>query len=118
MSRHPFAAITVAYLTFLLLTACASLGLAPAATFEEKLAYAVSQNAAVRQTAANSLEAGDIALADAQSVLKLTDEARTLLDAARLAAGAGDLSTAEARLGLATTILVKLQAYLRERNQA
>lgn len=118
MQRHPLVTVTVAYLSFLILAGCASLGLAPATTFPEKLAYAVSQNAAVRQAAANALEAGDIAIADAQSVLKLTDEARTLLDASRLAADAGDLSTAEARLGLATTILVKLQAYLRERNKA
>lgn len=118
MRRHPFAAIASLYFLFLLLAGCASLGLAPASTFEQKLAYAVSQNAAVRTAAANALDAGDIQLADAQSVLKLTDESRTLLDAARVAAGAGDLSTAEARLGLATTILVKLQAYLRERNKA
>ena len=118
MNRHPFAAVTAAYFCFLLLAGCASLGLAPASTFDQRLAYAVSQNAAVRTAAANALDAGDIQLADAQSVLKLTDEARTLLDAARVAAGAGDLSTAEARVALATTILVKLQAYLRERNKA
>lgn len=118
MRRHPLAAVTVAYLCFLLLAGCASLGLAPASTFDQRLAYAVTQNAAVRQATANALDAGDIQLADAQSVLKLTDEARTLLDAARVAAGSGDISTAEGRLSLATTILVKLQAYLRERNQA
>lgn len=109
-ASRPLAVVLVAFL----LTACAQLGLAPATSFEERLAYAVSQNAAVRQTAANSLEAGDITLADAQSVLKITDEARALLDGARVAAGAGDISTAEGRLSLATTILVKLQAYLRE----
>jgi hypothetical protein len=48
-------------------------------------------------------------------VLKITDEVRTALDAARLAAGAGDVSTAEGRLQLATSILVNLQAYLRTR---
>lgn len=99
----------------LLLTACAQLGLAPASSFEERLAYAVSQNAAVRQTAAVSLENGEIALEDAQNVLKLTDQVRTALDAARVAAGAGDPSTAEGRLQLATSILVNLQAYLRSR---
>jgi hypothetical protein len=102
----------------LILTACASLGLAPASTFEDKLAYAVSQNAAVRHAAANALTAGDIEVSDAENVLKITDEARTLLDAARVANGIGDISTAEARLSLATTILVKLQAYLRERSKA
>jgi hypothetical protein len=99
----------------LILTACASLGLAPASTFEERLAYAVSQNAAVRNTAAVSLERNELSLEDAQRVLKITDEVRTALDAARLAAGAGDVSTAEGRLQLATSILVNLQAYLRSR---
>ena len=99
----------------LILTACASLGLAPASSFEERLAYAVSQNAAVRNTAAVSLERNEIALEDAQRVLKITDEVRTALDAARLAAGAGDVSTAEGRLQLATSILIELQNYLRSR---
>ena len=99
----------------LILTACASLGLAPASSFEERLAYAVSQNAAVRETAAVSLERNELALEDARRVLKITDEVRTALDAARLAAGAGDVSTAEGRLQLATSILINLQAYLRSR---
>lgn len=99
----------------LILTACASLGLAPASSFEERLAYAVSQNAAVRNAAAVSLEHNEIALEDAQRVLKITDEVRTALDAARLAAGAGDVSTAEGRLQLATAILIELQTYLRNR---
>lgn len=97
-----------------LLTACASLGLAPASTFEERLAYAVSQNAAVRNAAAVSLERQEIALEDAQRVLKITDEVRTALDAARFANDAGDPSTAEGRLQLATAILVEIQNYLRK----
>jgi hypothetical protein len=99
----------------LLLTACASLGLAPTSSFEERLAYAVSQNAAVRKAAAVSVERKEISVEDARRVLKITDEVRTALDAARLAAGAGDVSTAEGRLQLATSILVNLQAYLRSR---
>jgi hypothetical protein len=97
-----------------LLTACASLGLAPASSFDQRLAYAVSQNAAVRNAAAVSLERREIALEDAQRVLKITDEVRTALDAARLASGAGDPSTAEGRLQLATAILIELQNYLRK----
>lgn len=99
----------------LALGACASLGLAPASSFEDKLAYAVTQNAAVRTAAASSLDHGDIAVEDAKAVMKITDEVRGLIDAARVASGAGDLSTAEARLSLATQILVKLQAHLRSR---
>lgn len=111
MRKYPLAAITVAYL--LILAACASVGLQPAQTFDERLAYAVSQNAAVRQAAANSLDAGEIQLQDAQFVLKTTDEARTLLDAAKVASGAGDVSTAEGRLGVAVSVLSQLQNYLR-----
>lgn len=99
----------------LILTACASLGLAPASSFEERLAYAVSQNAAVRETAAVSVERNELSVDDARRVLTITDEVRTTLDAARLAAGAGDVSTAEGRLRLATSILVNLQTYLRSR---
>lgn len=98
-----------------LLTACASLGLAPASSFEERLAYAVSQNAAVRETAAVSVERGELSVDDAKRVLKISDEVRTSLDAARLAVGAGDVSTAEGRLQLATSILVNLQTFLRSR---
>lgn len=97
----------------LILAACANLGLAPASSFDERLAYAVSQNAAVRKAAAVSLENGELALEDAQRVLKITDEVRTALDAARLASNAGDTSTAEGRLQLATAILIEIQNYLR-----
>lgn len=99
----------------LILAACGSLALAPATSFEERLAYAVSQNAAVRQAAAVSVERNELSIDDAKRVLKITDEVRTALDAARLAAGAGDVSTAEGRLQLATSILVNLQDYLRSR---
>lgn len=105
--------VALAIVVAVLLSGCASLGLAPATTFDERLAYAVSQNAAVRTAAANSLNAGDIQVDDARRVLKITDEVRTSLDAARLAFSAGDVSTAEGRLQLATAVLVELQKYLR-----
>lgn len=92
---------------------CAQIGLAQPASFDQRLAYAVSQNAAVRDAAASALEAGDIAVDDAKRVLKITDEVRTALDAARMASGTGDVSTAEGRLQLATALLVELQKYLR-----
>lgn len=101
-------------LFLLLLAGCAQLGLEPAQTFEDRLAYAVSQNAAVRIASARSLDAGDITADDMQSVMKINDEVRTILDAAKVAAGAGDLSSAESRLALATALLVKLQDHLRE----
>jgi hypothetical protein len=47
-------------------------------------------------------------------VLKSTDSARELLDAAKVASGGGDIQTAEGRLALATNVLTELQAYLRK----
>lgn len=114
MQRSNIAAATL-YVAYLLLAGCASIGLAPATTFDERLAYAVANNAAVRQAAANSLDAGEIQLQDAQYVLKTTDETRTLLDAAKSASGAGDIQTAEGRLSVAVNVLSTLQAYLRSK---
>lgn len=98
----------------IILSACASIGLAPPTTFEDRLAYAVSQNAAVRQAAANSYDAREISQDDARRVLAITDQVRSALDAARIASEAGDPKTAEGRLQLATTILVEIQNYLRK----
>jgi hypothetical protein len=109
--------LSIVPLLLLILTACASLGLEPAQEFDERLAYAVAQNAAVRQAAANSLNAGEIEVTDAQFVLKTTDEARTLLDAARVAAEAGDIATAEGRLSVVAAVTVNLQTYLRSRSK-
>lgn len=96
-----------------LLTACASLGLAPASSFSDRLAYAYGTHSAVLVSATQSLDAGEIGSQDASRVLKVADEARTALDAAKLANGVGDTTTAEGRLQLATALLTNLQAYLR-----
>lgn len=97
----------------LILTACASLGLAPALSFSDRLAYSYATHTAVLISTTQSLEAGEIASVDASRVLKVADEARTALDGAKIAAGAGDVTTAEGRLQLATSLLTNLQAYLR-----
>lgn len=97
----------------LLLAGCASLGLAPASSFSDRLAYSYGTHSAVLVSATQSLEAGEISSEDASRVLKVADEARTALDAARIANGAGDATTAEGRLQLATALLTNLQAYLR-----
>lgn len=76
-------------------------------------AYSYGTHTAVLTAATDSLEAGDIGTQDAQRVLRVADEARTALDAARVAAGAGDATTAEGRLQLATALLAELQTYLR-----
>lgn len=102
-----------ALLLALLLTGCATFGLAPASSFSDRLAYGYGTHTAVLTAATDSLEAGEIGTQDAQRVLTVADEARTALDAARVAAGAGDATTAEGRLQLATALLAELQTYLR-----
>lgn len=95
-----------------LLGACASLGLVPAETFEQKLAYAYGTHTAVMQAAADALIAKEIDADEGAQVLKLADESRALLDAARSLQGI-DPGAATNRLVLATTILTQLQSYLR-----
>lgn len=97
------------------LAACPGIGLQPAGTFKEKLAYAYSTHTALQNAAASSLATHEITTADAEAVLKVADDSRTILDAARVADSAGDPKTAEGRLALATTILEQLQTYLRSK---
>ncbi len=97
----------------LLLAGCAQLGLAPASSLSDRIAYAVGTHTAVLESTTAALEAGDIGVEDAQRVLKVADQSRQALDAARLALGAGDVSTAEGRLQLAVSLLSQLQTYLR-----
>jgi hypothetical protein len=91
----------------LILCACTTLD------FNSQLSAAVRTNAAVRNAAADSLAVQEITKEEAQSVLKVTDEMRTFADAARIAADAGDIATAQGKLNLASSILLSLQKYLR-----
>jgi len=99
----------------LLAGACAPIGVQPAKNFDQQLAYAYSSHTAVLDSAANALEAGSLTVEDAEAVLAMADQSRVLLDSARLAAGAGDVTTAEGRLALATNVLQQLVAYLNAR---
>lgn len=108
-------ALHKSWIIVLLLAGCAGLGLQSAQTFEQKLAYSYGVNTAIREASTSALNAGSISSADMEHVLKLNDEARSLLDAARFAHGSGDVATAEGRLALATSILVQLQNYLRSK---
>lgn len=97
-----------------LLVACGTLGLPQASSFNQRLAYAYGTHTAVQASAASSLDAKEISSEDAQRVLTVADESRKGLDAARIAFNAGDASTAEGRLQLATALLTELQTYLRK----
>lgn len=95
-----------------ILVGCASIGLTPAKSLSDRIAYAYGVNAGVRTAAANSLNAGNIKVEDAEYVLKVSDESRAMLDASKAALTAGDASTAEGRLVLALGVLDALQSYL------
>lgn len=102
-------------LTALMLVGCGALSLAPASSISDRLAYSYGAHTAVLHATTQALEAGDISSDDAERVLSVADTARQALDAARLASAAGDLGAAEARLQLATSLLARLQDYLRGR---
>lgn len=102
----------VACLGILALVACTQIGLAPAQSFDEKLAYGYSTVTSVRTSAATALDTGLIQVTDAQHVLDVTDQARAGLDAAKVASTAGDTTTAAGKLTLATSVLVEVQQYL------
>ncbi len=97
------------------LQACAGLGLQPAKTFADNYAYAVSQTTAIRSAATTALVSQQITRADAQYVLKLTDESRQLIDAALVLKQTGEATKAATQLELATKILTQLQSYLNAR---
>lgn len=97
-----------------LITGCASLGLAPADSFDARLAYAYGTHTAVLQAASAAVTAGTLSPNDGETVLTLARQSRTLLDSAR-AVEHTDPSTAAGRLALAVNILNHLQTYLQSR---
>lgn len=97
-----------------LLSACAQLGLSSAKTFDQKLAYAYGTHTAVLQAATSAVQAHTLNPTDADQVLKLADESRSLLDAARVA---GDTAAGGNKLALATAVLTQLQTYLNSRSK-
>ena len=99
----------------LLVAGCAAF--APAKTFDQQLAYAYGTHTAVLSTAASGVAAGTLSPSDGQAVLKLADQSRGLLDAARLTSNTGDLKTAQGQLNLAVNVLTELQKYLQMRTK-
>ena len=97
----------------MMLVACQQLGLEEPQTFDERLAYAYSQNAAIRKSAADALTARTITKSDAQQVLSTTDTARSALDEARKFQTGGDTSTALGKLQMAQSLLTTVQTFLK-----
>ena len=105
------------YVLLLVLFGCAQLGLTQPKTFDERLAYAYGSHTAVLQTAAAAVNAKTMTSAEGDQVLKLADESRAVLDAARVAARAGDTAGANTKLVLAVAVLTQLQQYLQQRSK-
>lgn len=110
MRRHQYV-----FVVLLLLAGCASLGLPEPQSITERIAYANGQVTALTHSATTSLRAGRISVADARYVSEVSKETAALLDAAEIAATGGDISTAEGRLQLASTMLATLESYLTAR---
>lgn len=98
-----------------LLAGCAQLGLVPAKSFDQQVAYGYSTVASVRASTATALNSGLIKVEDAKQVQALADQARTGLDGARGAWSVGDTKTAMGRLQLANSVLTQLAVYLQAR---
>lgn len=95
------------------LCGCGQLGLATPKNIDQKLAYAESTITSIRHTAANSLLSGTITVQAAQKILVSTDEAKKLIEDARVLELSGaSLSTVEGKLALATSILTQIQLLL------
>lgn len=93
---------------------CQQLGLPTADTFNERLAVGYGTVTQVRASATQLLNAKKISSGDAQNVLAQTDNARAGLDIAREVSKT-DMSQANNRLVMATTVLTAVQAYLATR---
>lgn len=96
------------------ITGCASLGLAPADSFDARLAYAYGTHTAVLQAASAAVNAGTLSKQDGATVLTLATQSRVLLDSAR-AVESTDPTTAAGRLQLATQVLTQIQTYLQSK---
>lgn len=94
------------------LSACTSLGLTPAKSLSDRIAYGYSTLSAVQFAAANATNAGELSASDAEAVLKLADQSRVLLDGAK-ALLASDPKAAATKLDLAVAVLTQIQNYLR-----
>ena len=101
-------------LSLVVMAGCSQLGLAPAASPSEGLAYGYGTVASIRSTAASALTAGTITTAQAQQILTITDQARAALDAGEAVAITAPTNTAgiSGYLTTATELLTQAQALL------
>jgi hypothetical protein len=94
-----------------ILGGCASLGLAPAQTLDQKVAYGYAGVTAVLQSIPAAIQSRVLSSASATKANNMALQVQTLLDAAR-AAETTSPSGALNDLNLATAALTAVQAYL------
>lgn len=97
------------------LLACAQLGLAPARSFDDRLAYAYATHTAVVEVISAAAQTGQVTPLEGRQAANLADNSRQLLDAAKTLEPT-NAAAAAAKLTLATAVLDQLQAYLKTRN--
>lgn len=85
-------------------------------TFNQKLVYAYASAESVAKIAADLLERKVISVEKAKEVDKELDNAKLLLTSARIAEGAGDVTTAQGILLKVNNILINLEKQLKESN--
>ena len=93
---------------------CAALGVPSPETFNQRLAVGYSTVTEVRRAATTLLTAQKLSVADAENVLKQTDNARTGLDLAKSMHATTPLLAAD-KLSATITALSALQTYLATR---
>ena len=108
---------TISILALLLasmaLSSCSMLGVPKAETFNDRVAYAFGTHTAVLQTITTAVVLRDIGSDEATNYAETADQARAMIDSARLVYNAGDIPGANRQLLIATSILQLLQANLR-----
>lgn len=97
--------------TVLLLGGCASLGLAPAQTLDQKIEYGYAGVTAVLQSIPSAIQAGTLSSATATKANTMALQVKMLLDAAR-AAETSSPTGALNDLNLAAAALTAVQQYL------
>jgi hypothetical protein len=106
----------LAALLALAVVACQSLGLAPARSLDDRLAYAYGVHTAVVEVISSAAQTGQLTPPEARQAANLAENSRQILDTAK-ALEQTDAKGASSRLTLATAVLDQLQAYLKSRGQ-
>lgn len=105
---------TILLVNFALAVGCAQLGLMKAQSFDQRWAYAMALNTGIRSASVGALNSKAITANDGKQILAMNDAARSALDEAETLRKT-DLSTAEAKLQLADSVIKSVETFLTAR---